>query len=249
MVNGKVVDDASGSPLGGVTVGLAPWVADATPMPEGTTAPDGTFAFTAQPGHYLLVIGSNSPTDTTRATVHDNVTLVAGTNALRAPTPPPIPNVTPLPSEVSGNYRLVTIDATNETPCITAYNQIRASKGLASVVVDEWLMENARANNQSFQSPFFQPGVTAPGNPFGYLTTGNGAFRGYITRTGESFCQANLIDGAFSANGPQWSQSQHNLWVGAVTIDVPSNRGADSGVVEFPWDPRWQADPNVPIWL
>lgn len=246
--SGKLVDDPSGNPLAGVQVGLAPWTADATPMPEGTTAPDGTFSFTAAPGHYLLVIGSNAPTDLNRPTIHDNITLVAGANALKAPTLPPVPTVTPAAAETGGSYRLVTIDANNEAPCFTAYNNARVSHGLAQVVVDEWLMENARAANTYYQSPSYQPGAAWPGNPYGFLTTGNDTFRGYVTKAGESFCQANLVDGAFNNNGPQWSESPHNLWVGATAIDIPSNQGSDSGVLEYPWDPRYQADPNVPNW-
>ncbi|MGZ3497768.1 MAG: hypothetical protein ACXVAK_09415 [Vulcanimicrobiaceae bacterium] len=146
--SGTVVDRDSNAPLGGISVAIEPWSAGATPMPEGTTAPNGTFAFAAQPGHYLLFLGSNSPADT-RATVHDNITLSSGTNALKAPNAPSVPTVTPPPSETSGNYRLMTLDTTVQTPCLQSVNQHRTTLGLQQLVPDEWLEENAFEYNQA----------------------------------------------------------------------------------------------------
>lgn len=157
QASGTVVDDASGSPLAGVQVALMAWPsvppttaesAMPTPYPVATTNAQGQFTFSAPNGHYILVIGSNSPSDT-RATVHDNTTLTGGTQPLEAPTAWPIPDVTPPPSELTHNYRLQTLDTTRQTPCLSEVNVDRAKLGLQPVVPDEWLEENAIEYNDA----------------------------------------------------------------------------------------------------
>ncbi len=238
--SGRLVDDPSGAALGGVTVGLAPWTAGATPMPEGTTAPDGTFAFTAPNGHYLLIIGSESSIDLTRPTIHDNITLTGGTQVLHAPVLPPIPTITPAPMELNGDYRLVTLSTTDEVPCIQAFNAQRTTLNLQPVVVDEWLTENARATNTFAMNPNFaalQKTITG----YGYLSTGNTAPSG-----GTSCAEVITVLQSFA---DPYANSPHTLWFGGTYHDfgVP-NQFKNSGVIEFPIDPRFAPDPNVPIW-
>ena len=144
--DGTLVDHDTGAPLSGIAVGLAPWLAGATPVPQGTTDPNGRFAVTAAPGRYLLVIGSDSPNDPQqRPTIHDAIVLAAApaTQVLAAPTMPPVPSTTPNPIERSGNYRLMTMNA-SEQACLAYENQKRASLSYAPVVEDEWLAENQR---------------------------------------------------------------------------------------------------------
>ncbi len=145
--SGVVVDDANGAPLAGVHVAVEPWVAGATPLPapQATTLVDGTFTLDNVPnGQYLLIVGNDAPGDTAQTTVHDNVMMNGGPQALHAPTLPPVPTITPPAWETNGSYRLSAIDATTELPCIQAFNTERTNRALPEVVVDEWLMENTR---------------------------------------------------------------------------------------------------------
>jgi hypothetical protein len=102
---GMVVDESSSVPLSGVQVAITAWAAGATPNPIATTSATGTFPFTTTPGHYLLVIGSDSPNDA-RTTLHVSEQLNAGTNALTLPTPTAPPNVVLTAAQTSGNFRL-----------------------------------------------------------------------------------------------------------------------------------------------
>lgn len=244
--SGRVVDDPSGSPLGGIKVGLAPWTPGATPMPVGTTAPDGTFLFTAPNGHYLLVIGSELPSDTTRPTIHDNVTLSGGVQALKAPVLPAIPLVTPPPAETGGNYRLTTINATTELPCFTAFNTQRASYSVAPVIEDEWLTENTREWNQARQDPRYTAGMTVPGTPFGgFLSTSNVASGGGVD------CPSSTVAGAFTYNVSGYAMYNAKnplmLWFGGNFLTYTAT-ASSAGLIEYPQDPRAYLDPNVGAW-
>ena len=240
-VSGRVVDDTSGASLPGIKVGLAPWISGATPTPEGTTAPDGSFTFTAQPGHYLLVIGSDSSSDTTRATIHDNVTLVPGANALQAPVLPPWPTVTPPPWETNGTYRLGTIDATTELPCFNSYNTHRTGLSLAPAVFDEWLKENARDATTWHRSGVYNPAnQTAASHA---LTMGNGG------AVGGTDCATSMIAFEFSGSTtdlnspPYYTHNANNQWFGGNYFAFhPGDTLSASGIDEFPIDPRFQAD-------
>ncbi len=139
---GVVVEDSNDKPIGGAQVSLSPWVRGATPIPEATSAPDGTFSFAAKPGHYLL----NIHLDAAHTDVHDNVKLAGGQQMLKASALPLVPDYTPTPAERSGNYRLATLDPVTEVPCLQDYNAVRISRGENPVVADEWLTENVRAD-------------------------------------------------------------------------------------------------------
>lgn len=145
---GVLVDHESGVPLSGQSVGLAPWTAGAPAVPQGVTASDGTFTVSADaPGEYLLVIGSDSPSDTTRPTIHDAIELTSTAQTLIAPTMPPVPDETPNPVEQSGHFRLTTLTPA-EAACLSYENEVRSSHSYAPVVSDEWLTENNRMNWQ-----------------------------------------------------------------------------------------------------
>lgn len=145
---GVLVDHESGVPLSGESVGLAPWTAGAPAVPQGVTASDGTFTVSAgAPGEYLLVIGSDSPSDTTRPTIHDAIELTSSAQTLIAPTMPPVPDETPNPVEQSGHFRLTTLTPA-EAACLSYENEVRSSHSYAPVVSDEWLTENNRMNWQ-----------------------------------------------------------------------------------------------------
>ncbi len=144
------------------------------PSPQATTSSNGTFTLNGAPnGHYLLIIGADAvatvppgyttppgncspnpcpaPTPvsfTVQATVHDNVTLTGGNQTLVAPTLPSVPSgYTPPSWETNGDYRLATLNATTEMPCYIAWQYQRGQHSLADAAVDEWLIENVRANN------------------------------------------------------------------------------------------------------
>lgn len=180
--SGRVVDDPSGSPLAGISVRLLPWSTGCTwdKSTKIRTCPDylkhhkthtdgdGRFALHGVPnGEYLLVIGSDDPSDYVRATVHARVSLTGGNQELRAPTLPAVPCVheaeldngyclamakpgtTPFPVpavETHGAFRLVTLSPETEVPCISAFNQKRVDKRLPPVVEDEWEAELARTS-------------------------------------------------------------------------------------------------------
>jgi len=226
---GKLVDDPSGAPLAGVRVALAPWTPGAAAVPQTTTAADGTFTFTAPNGHYLLYIGSDSPTDTTRPTIHDNITLTGGAQTLRAPTnlsysALPVPAV-----EATINYRLTTQDTVSEFPCMQRFESNRTARSLPPVILDEWLLENARSGQQ-WQQTNPRPGLN-PSNPYGALSTGN-------IETTPGNC-VSMIDTAFTLDGT-YSTDPRTLWFGA--------QGGATGLAEYRIDPRAFTDPNVPNW-
>ncbi|HUA08688.1 MAG TPA: hypothetical protein VMA98_05385, partial [Candidatus Acidoferrales bacterium] len=128
------------------------------PSPQATTNASGQFTLSGAPnGHYLLIIGADAvatvppgyttppsscggpcPTPTPvagtpiQATVHDNVTLTGGNQTLVAPTLPSVASGYSAPSwETNGDYRLATLNATTETPCLIAWQYERAQNGLA----------------------------------------------------------------------------------------------------------------------
>src|SRR6185437_12937123 len=100
-----------------------------TPIATTTTDASGQFTISAKNGTYLLVIGSDSTSDTTRPTIHDKI-ILNGQTTLVAPTMPPFPGVTPPRVETSGNYRLANIDQALELPCIQEWNAQRTAHSL-----------------------------------------------------------------------------------------------------------------------
>ncbi len=262
--SGVVVNDANGSPLSGVRVVLMPWgngpgtcgtpppTAQITPendgcptplpSPQATTNASGQFTLNGAPnGHYLLVIGNDSTSDTdpVQATVHDNVTLTGGNQTLLAPTLPPVPTITPQPWETNGEYRLATLNPTTETPCFVDWQQERASNNLPAGSIDEWLLENVRATNMFHQSPNYY-NAPWPNNAFGSITTGNEWQEGGVS------CLSGVAS-SFAPGANAYAVNPQTLWfAGQYLPGTISSTTMESA--EFPIDPRSFTDPNVPVW-
>ncbi len=265
--SGVVVNDANGNPLAGVRVVLMPWgngpgtcgtpppLAQETPendgcptplpSPQATTNASGQFTLNAAPnGHYLLVIGNDSTSDTdpVQATVHDNVTLTGGNQTLLAPTLPPVPTITPQPWETNGEYRLATLSPTAETPCLVDWQQERAANGLAAGTIDEWLLENARAFQIYRQNPNYA-NAPWPGNAFGLITTGNEGGGGVSCQTG--------VASSFVPGANTYAVNPQTEWFAGQFVIFSAYGGTNNEAmqsIEFPIDPRSFTDPNVPVW-
>ncbi len=250
-----VVDDQNGNALANQSVKLYPWAVGcstptptsvscptALPAPQTTTDATGHATLASVPNaDYLLVIGSDSKSDTMRATVHDHVKFTGGTIAYSAPSPVPVPLVTPAVWETNGDYRLAAIDANTELPCFTEFNALRTQTGLPTLIFDEWLMENVR-ELAAIQNPAYTPGLTDPRNPWGYLTTGN------TSASGGSSCASIADQFDFTSPGvAAYSKDARTLWFGGQWVSYANDTQA-VGTLEFPSDPRAHSDPNALPW-
>lgn len=233
------------------------------PSPQATTNASGQFTLGNVPnGHYLLVIGTDGvatvppgyttppsscsgtcptpspvPGTPVQATVHDNVTLSGGNQMLAAPTLPTVPAGYTAPAwETNGDYRLATLDAQTEMPCLIAWQYERAQNGLAGSSVDEWLLENVRAENA----------YTVNGRPAGAIP----AISSGATNIGGGTSCASYIDPIlFSQN--RYSIDARTLWFAGQYAVYSANGGTNNeaaGLAEFPIDPRSYTDPNHPTW-
>jgi hypothetical protein len=160
-VTGTVVDFDSNKGLSGINVALVQGFQGARYDVVAVTRANGSFSFQTRPGNYALAIGSNSPTDTTRATQYQIVELKTGANPLTAPAPLAAPQVTLLPSQVAGNFRLALLNAVEQS-CITAMNTGRTKAHLPNMIYDEDALEASRgelaeeiAQNTDTPSPLF----------------------------------------------------------------------------------------------
>lgn len=145
IAKGTLIDFDSNAPLANVPIKIAPFVKGAALAQVATSSADGSFAFATSPGDYLLVIGSDSSSDT-RATFHNKVSLMPGANAIAQGVPSPQPQVTLSPAQQSGNYRLGTLSAV-EKECLTGMNAGRSKLSLSLVVEDQNELEYSRAYN------------------------------------------------------------------------------------------------------
>jgi hypothetical protein len=197
--SGTVVDNNANTGLAGVTVAIAPASSNSatSPTPVTTTAASGTFAFTAAPGSYLLVIGSNSATDT-RSTYHGEITLKAGANTLAMGAPSPEPDVTLSPAQTSGTYRLETLTS-SQSSCLSGANSGRTADALPLLIPDESLLEIADAfadeevgQNTDTPSPLFNSGANFESS-FGtaFSTSANFNPCSQWTGTGYSYVSGN----------------------------------------------------------
>jgi hypothetical protein len=175
-----VVDFAANTPLAGVPIAIAAYTPGAAPTPVATTNPNGQFTFSAAPGTYLLVIGSNtpiSPTDMTTGTttLHTMITLLAGANALGLPIPAAPANVTLTPSQTSGNFRLTAL-AGDQLSCFSGANEGRMQDSLPLLIPDESLTEYsvALAQEESAQNTDTPSPLTPGSLPFLNSLGGNG---------------------------------------------------------------------------
>ena len=161
-----------GLPLANVPVALLPWTTgDNTPIAQATTAPNGTFALSVAPGHYLLVVGNNTPVPyaspwptSWTTTLHMQVTVTAGNNPITVPTPYDYP---PTPVQASGNLRIQTL-VEPQLSCFIELNAARAAgqpyvAGPPSIpaenpappeVADEFLTEYTQAQAEQIAAVF-----------------------------------------------------------------------------------------------
>jgi hypothetical protein len=229
------------------------------PSPQVTTAANGTFTLSGVPnGHYLLIIGADAvatvppgyttppgtcspnpcaspspvPGTAMQATVHDNVTLTGGNQALVAPTLPTVPSGYTAPMwETNGDYRLATLNASTEMPCLIAWQYERAQNSLAGSSVDEWLIEQVRKIN-AYQAVA----------PVGTSLTSYEIETPGTNTSGGTSCAASLVDAAlFSQNVT--AADPRGLWFAGQYNDTTAY-----GIAEFPIDPRSYTDPNHPTW-
>jgi hypothetical protein len=253
---GILVDDPSGKPLANIPVRLQPWdkgcvklsphVAKCPPnLPwRATTRGNGKFVLANVPnGDYLLIIGSNSPADLTRPTIHDHIKLTGGLQHLLAPTLPtiPIPNpdstATPYPrprAEKHGAWRLTTINPRREKPCAVAFDQQRAKHKLPPTVVDEWLMEQSREDFAYQVSTGTR--VPEPVPAFSLASIG---------QAGAGTCSGMIATYFAPPNNVRWYLDPRALWFGGVFFNW--NRGLQGGgFAQTPIDPRIY-DPTTPF--
>ncbi len=211
--SGILVDHETGAALAGIKVGLAPNTGGATPNPQGTTAADGSFKIQATPGTYLLVIGNDVyPDPNNRPTIHDMVTLSAGANALTAPNIGPAPGATPNAIEQSGKFRLTTLTSA-EQACIAYENTTRTSKGLRSVVSDEWLTEDNR-------------GYWTVATSTGSFPAYPGILVNYNAGDGNGADCKDMIGTGFALNEwPSWSQTIWYAGASGGTHNVATSEG------------------------
>ena len=257
---GVLVDDPSGKPLAHEPVKLMPWKACTivtrrpetvrcpNPVATTTTVANGHFSLHAPPGHYLLVIGSDSTTDRTRPTIHDNLTIAASPSTQHLLAPgictynrephclPPIGLYTPHPMEVNGDYRLSNLTGRQprleELPCITAFDAGRQRRGLFPVVVDEWATENVRAAVHRFTA-----GVSStppPVDAFGFLTSGNVMLFG-----GSPPCPMISEHLWHEKFAPQYISNPQTFWfAGTYDACCDNKKTSAFGTFESPPDPR-----------
>lgn len=234
------------------------------PVPQATTNAQGQFTLSNAPnGHYILVIGADTvstpppgyapPTCTTncgtptpapftvQATVHDNVTLVGGTQALVAPTMPPAAAAGYTYSfpawERGGAYRIATLNASTEMPCYIAWEYERAQHGLAGASIDEWLPESTRVQ--------LAGAVATNGGGVASITSGG------TTVVGGADCARSLVN-ATTFNSNSYAVDPRTIWFAGAY--VPYSTGGLSynealGLAQFTIDPRSFFDGNHPTWL
>ncbi|MHB8177943.1 MAG: hypothetical protein ACYDA5_05090 [Vulcanimicrobiaceae bacterium] len=275
--SGTLVNYQTGKGMGGVPVAIGvwntppPWPPPAgwTPPPMtvvATTAPDGSFAFTAKNGHYLLQIGSNAtytppptwtPPPTTgtappppgepgitsvswQATVHDNITLTGGNQVLVAPSMPPQPLVTNPAVQNGPDYRIATLTGV-EAECLATMDVIDTQIGHPLLVPDEWLVENTRDINAS----------QAATNTFG---SGAIAVSKYNAFDGNINCYSSLMGNYQSAPASALATLYTNplvQWFGGA-FTIVGNQQHSQGVAMYEWalDPRAEsaADPLYNPW-
>lgn len=237
------------------------------PSPQVTSAPNGTFTLGSVPnGHYLLVIGTDAvptvppgyttppgncgttpcptpspvPGAAVQATVHDNVTLTGGNQTLIAPTLPSVPQGYTAPFwETNGDYRIATLNAQTEMPCVIAWQYERAQNGLAGSSIDEWTIENVRALNAYQQ---VGPAGTSL-VPYEIETPG--------TNTSGGVACAGFIDPQFNPGFDAYAMDPRTLWFGgqyAIYSAFGGTNNEAAGLAGFPIDPRSFTDPNHPTW-
>jgi len=217
-VAGTVLDEmVNGNLMAGVQISLAPWAPGAIPMPITTSTPNGLILFSVPPGSYMLVVGSNSPSDS-YATLHMGIVLVAGNNSLTLPVPPSIPNVTYTYAQMGGNIRLMRLSLAEQS-CLSGANAGRVANGLPPLIPDEFLEEDALAFNQEQDAQ-----ATESPSPLSASTEPFGTPSAAITSTGFNPCSSWSDAFSFTAGNPPFvdAENYNNVWYGAVVDEANS---------------------------
>lgn len=199
-----------------------------------TTDAKGNFAFSEVPGTYMLIVGSNSASDM-RATLHEKIVLIAGSNALGAATPQPAPDVTPLPSQSAGALRLMALSSVQQN-CLTGANQGRTQDALPLLVPDEYLEEDAVSDavEQVAQT------TDTPSPLFGYSQP-FGTVNGITTEVNFSTCSSwtGPAYSYVSGNPPYGSATNAlDIWYGANFVPNPAQQYGTFGAQLWNTDPR-----------
>ena len=219
-IAGLVTDDATPapSPLAGATVSIFKAntaLAGAVPLATATTSSNGTWSIAVgpPPGSYVLQI---APADGGHATLHRNITIVSGSNAL-------------------GAAQLTILSAT-EQQCIALFNQQRVALGVPALPVDNAAMVAARAEAAAIAAwnglgspPIITSAV--------FLNTGGvGSVSGDDYDSGASDCTM-ATGNMFAANNswlPQ-NDSTRAAWLGfGITPDPVGNSDYVAAVVQCP---------------
>jgi hypothetical protein len=262
FAHGFVYSDPQGKPLGGVRVAIAPWTQpNIAPHLVATTKANGSFSFRTQPGHYLLVIGNDvaytpppgyhTPDPLTSpgkdpgltsvdwvATVHDNITLRAGSHEIHAPRLPVEPGAWQKPGsriavpavEKSGNYRIAKLTPV-EAECYAVEQTVRQHYRRSTLVADEWLVENARAVNKAYIAND-QPGGLHTVKTLDYPASHGGA-----AGDGGSACAQLVITGHSAIENHRTDTA---LYGGVYAFTTPDPHGNIDGFFFEQWypDPR-----------
>ncbi len=277
---GTLVDDPHGYPLPNVPVKLMPWQPCKIVMRNGkplkperricpapvartTTGPKGFFSVTARPGHYLLVIGTDSPAlppANARPTIHDNAWLQPTPAAQHLLAPgacttwpqahclPPFYGYQPPKVELTHDYRLAELNTpyarSVEVPCLADFDAQRELRGLAPMVEDEWLVES---NHGVLWDYTMEPS----GHAWHGFTGGLGVIQG------GSSC-ADLASWLFTqptqpwqGNGSWYAVQPQTVWFGggfSLYNAHPPHVHSSFGSLLYAFDARYDLhDPNVPV--
>ncbi|TAM61777.1 hypothetical protein EPN52_02115 [bacterium] len=219
-LSGLVTDDASPlpSPLAGATVsiykaGVA--LTGAVPLATATTSPTGMWSVAVgpPPGSYLLQI---APADGGHATLHRNVTLAPGANAISSPQ--------------------LTVLSAMEQQCITLFNQRRVALGVPSLPVDNAAMIAARAEAAGIAA-WSGLGTPPNGTAAAYASAGGlGNVTGDDYDSGASDC-AMATANMFAANNSFFPQNSGAAmsWFGfGIHPDPVGNSDFAAAVVQYP---------------
>lgn len=251
-----VVEDPSGTPLRHQHVALYPWNTGCKSVTAYKATCPAAIATTrtTRKGHfgfsniadddYLLVIGSDSPSDLTYATVHDHIRVTGGTVHLLAPVLPKVTGnkVKPRPAvELNGDYRLMKLTSA-QAPCLQGWQQWRASQNVAGSVGDEWLFENSRdyvgwLNGNMATTPSYLTSAETQADTSGPCQTA-------VANLAIPTNQWNSAFGKYD-----WFTDPRTLWFGAYY--APTSKCCHQFYEEYPIDPRSYPDPNpslVPPW-
>lgn len=150
-VSGTVHDYDTNTALAGVSIGIAPNTAGATPAPMATTNSSGLFTITTAPGTYMLYASGGNT-----AVLHQTITVTTPSTTV---SPYPESNLsdmtgfTPTASQTGTNLRLISLSGNTATKyqiaaCFSSFNAGRTANSLPTVTLDEYLTEDAIANVQ-----------------------------------------------------------------------------------------------------